>query len=163
MWLLVSNQAGSVDPLPSEGFLLAQSEIAAETIEAYRKTNYHFGYGTDLITLRIDTRSEALSQLYTSSGYTCGAFITAYNPCGQTQSPEANEAAHARLREELNTLSPIIIEGAGADPTGDWLEEKSFFALGINLETAKSIGIFHKQDAIIWVGADAVPKLILLR
>ncbi len=143
--------------------MLAQSKIAAETIEAYLKTNYSFGYGADPITLCIDTRSEPLLQLYTSSGYTCGAFITAYNPCGQAQSPEANEAAHARLREKLNTLSPKVIEGAGADPSGKWPKEKSFFALGINLETAKSLGICYKQNAIVWVGADAVPELILLR
>lgn len=140
-----------------------QSKIAAEKIEAYLKTDYYFGQGTDLITLRINTRSEALSQLYTLSGYACGAFITAYNPFGQAQSPEANEAAHARLREKLNTLSPRVIEGAGADPSRNWPEEKSFFALGIDLETAKSLGICYKQDTIVWAGADAVPKLILLR
>ncbi len=142
---------------------MTQSEIAAEKIEAYLKTNYRFGFGTDLITLRIDTRSEALSQLYTSSGYACGVFITAYNPCGQAQSPEANEAAHASLSEKLNTLSPKVIEGAGADSTGQWPEEKSFFAVGVDLETAKNLGIFYKQDAIVWVGAGAVPELILLR
>jgi hypothetical protein len=163
MWLLVSNQAGSVDPPPSEVFLLAQSAIPAEKIEAYRKTDYRFGHGTDLITLRINTRSEALSQLYISSGYTCGAFITAYNPCGQAKNIETNETAHAQLREKLHTLSPIIIEGAGTDPTGDWPEEKSFLALGIDLETAKSLGICYEQDAIVWVGTDAVPQLILLR
>lgn len=143
--------------------MLTQSKIAAETIEAYLKTDYRFGHGTDLITLHINTRSEALLQLYTSSGYTCGAFITAYNPCGQTQSDETNKAAHARLREKLNTLSPRVIEGAGADPSRNWPEEKSFFALGIDLETAKSLGICYQQNAIVWAGADAVPKLILLR
>lgn len=163
MWLLVSNQAGSVDPPPLEVFLLAQTAIPAETIEAYLKTDYRFGHGTDLITLHINTRSEALSQLYTSSGYTCGAFVTAYNPCGQAQSLETNEAAHARLREKLNTLSPRVIEGAGADPSRNWPEEKSFFALGVDLETAKNLGICYQQNVIVWTGADAVPKLILLR
>jgi len=42
-------------------------------------------------------------------------------------------------------------------------EEKSFFALGVDLETAKNLGICYQQNAIVWAGADAVPKLILLR
>lgn len=45
----------------------------------------------------------------------------------------------------------------------DWPTERSYFALGLALEPAKEIGIQFGQDAIVWVGADAVPQLILLR
>lgn len=147
-----------------EGFLLAHSEIPAEKIKAYRDTDYRLGQGIDLITLRIDTHAEALSRLYASSGCACGVFITAYNPLGKDQSLKANEAAHACLSEELKALAPgRVIEGAGADPTGDWPEEKSFFALGVDLDAARDLGIRYKQNAIVWAGEDAVPKLMLLR
>jgi len=51
---LTGNQAGSVNPPQTEGFLLAQTEISAEKIAAYRATDYRFGEGLDAITLRID-------------------------------------------------------------------------------------------------------------
>ncbi len=143
---------------------MAQSEISADLIAAYRATHYRVGQGADAFTLRIDTYAGALSRLYASSGCTCGVFITAYNPFGKDQkSPESNESAHTRLREELKVLPPgRVIEGAGADPSGTRSEE-SFFALGLDLDAARDLGTRYKQDAIVWVGEDAVPRLILLR
>ena len=79
------------------------------------------------------------------------------------QGIEANEAAHECLGTDLRALSARVIEGAGADPSGAWPEEKSFFALGVDLDGARNLGNRYMQDAIVWVGADAVPKLILLR
>ena len=142
---------------------MAQSEIPAEKIEAYRKTDYRFGEAPDAVILRVDLRSEELARLYSSSGFTCGAFVTAYNPYGTAQGIEANEAAHECLGTDLRALSARVIEGAGADPSGAWPEEKSFFALGVDLDGARNLGNRYMQDAIVWVGADAVPKLILLR
>ncbi len=142
---------------------MAHSEIPAEKIAAYLGADYRLGRGAAFIALRIDTRSEALLRLYAASGRGCGVFITAYNPMGEPQSPAANEAAHARLAAELKALQIEAIEGAGADPGGAWPEEKSFFALGVDLEAARGLGIRHRQNAIVWAGEDAIPKLILLR
>jgi Protein of unknown function (DUF3293) len=143
--------------------LLAQSEIPTDKIKAYRDTQYRVACDGDPFTLMIDIRSEALSRLYVTTGQTCGVFITAFNPFGQAQSDEANEAAHGRLGEYLNVLTPYVIEGVGADPTGAWPEEKSFLALGINLVTAQLLGLRVRQDAVVWVGEDAIPQLIQLR
>jgi hypothetical protein len=163
MWLLASNEAGSVDPPDTEGFVLAHSGVPPEKIEAYLETEYRFGEGIDVVTLRIDRRSEELARLYASSGAACGVFVTAYNPFGQARDIDTNEAAHMRLATDLRAMSARVTEGAGADPSGAWPEEKSFFALGVDLEAARQLGIRYRQDAIVWVGADAVPKLILLR
>ena len=163
MWLLASNQAGSVDPPDTEGFLLAHTEIPTEKIEAYLKTEYRFGEGLDAVTLCIDRRSEDLARLYASSGTACGVFVTAFNPFGRVQSIEDNEAAHEHLGTDLRALSARVIEGAGTDSSGAWPEEKSFFALGVDLDAARNLGTRYRQDAIVWVGADAVPILILLR
>ena len=143
--------------------MLAHSEVPAEKIEDYRKTDYRFGEGLGVVTLRIDHRSDELARLYASSGAACGVFVTAYNPFGQVQDIEANEDAHARLGADLRALSIPVIEGAGAHPSGAWPEERSFFALGVDLEAARNLGIRYRQDAIVWVGADAVPRLIMLR
>jgi len=142
---------------------LRQSDIPPEKIAAYRNTGYRFGRGADLVSLRIDTRSEALARLYASSGHRCGVFITACNPLGELQSREENEAAQARLAAELHALAIPAIEGEGVDPAGAWPAEKSFFALGVALDAARDLGLRHRQNAVVWAGEDAIPKLILLR
>ena len=97
MWLLVSKQAGSVDPPFTEGFCLAHSEISDDKIEAYLKTDYRFGEGSKIVTLHIDQRSNELAQLFARSGFACGVFITAFNPFAHIQGTKNNEAAHERL------------------------------------------------------------------
>jgi len=146
--------------IPSD---FSQTQIPAEKIQAYLKTDYRFRDGLDTVTLHIDRRSVELARVYASSGIACGVFITAHNPWGQSQSDGANDAANESLAAELAAASTKVFEGAGADPSGVWPAEKSFFAIGIDLDAARSLGARYKQDAIVWVGADAVPKLILLR
>lgn len=158
----MSNQAGSVGLPLTEGFLLAQSEISADLIAAYRATHYRVGQGADAFTLRVDGCSEALSRLFTASGHQSAIFITAYNPFSQTQSDEANLDAHEKLRYILSSQASPVIESVGADPSGAWPEEKSFLALGVNLEASKILGTQFGQNAIVWAGEDAVPRLILL-
>ena len=141
---------------------MAQSEISVDHINAYRATDYRVGLGRDAFVLRIDTRSEPLLDLYASSGYRCAVFITAYNPFSQTQSADANDAENARLRTELLRQTNYAIEGAGTDRSGAWPEEQSFLALGLGLETSKTLGMQFGQNAIVWAEDDAIPRLILL-
>ncbi len=152
----VEKLAGVLSPL-------GETKVLADKQEAYRKTLYGFGQGPDAIALRIDVRSDALARLYQSSGHDCGIFITAYNPFGNAQSHEANDAAHALLGAELNVFAGKSIEGSGAASSGEWPEERSFFGLGVDLERAKELGVRFQQDAIVWAGRDAVPRLVLLR
>jgi Protein of unknown function (DUF3293) len=163
MWLFGATKRQASPLRLVEGFLLTQSEIPTDKIKAYRDTQYRVAGDGDPFTLMIDTRSEALSTLYSTTGQTCGVFITAFNPFGQAQSDEANETTHGRLGNYLRALTPHVIEGSGADPTGAWPEEKSFLALGINLVTARPLGLRFRQDAVAWVGEDAIPRLIVLR
>lgn len=82
------------------------------------------------------------------------------------QSREANHAVCARLRDELIRLATHleqIVEGEGRDPSEAWAGEKSFLALGLDLETSQVLGRKFGQNAIVWAGADAIPRLILLR
>ena len=49
------------------------------------------------------------------------------------------------LAKELKALELPVIEGAGADPTGDWPEEKSVFVLGVDLDAAEALGRRYQQ------------------
>jgi hypothetical protein len=139
------------------------TQIHPDKIRAYIATDYRLSHTDHDIILTIGRRSERLSVLFASGGVDCGAFITAYNPRGTTQSDEANDKAHAQLAGEIERLGLASIEGSGSEEGTDWLAEYSYFALGLALEPAKAIGTQFDQDAIVWVGADCVPQLILLR
>ena len=66
--------------------MLVHTHIPPGTLVAYRATDDRVGHGRDRITVRLETRSDALARRYVSSGY------TANNPLGQAHSLEANEA-----------------------------------------------------------------------
>jgi hypothetical protein len=50
----------------------------------------------------------------------------------------------------------------GHDTNSDW-REASVLALDVSLELGSQYGTIYGQNAIVWAGADAVPKLVLLR
>ena len=143
------------------------TQIHPEKVRAFLATSYRIGHTAQDIVLTIGQRSDRLAALFASSDVDCGAFLTAYNPRGTQQSDAANELAHAELAAQLHGLGQGLdlqaIEGSGSEEGTDWPAEKSYFALGLDLETSKAIGTHFDQDAIVWVGADAVPQLILLR
>lgn len=139
------------------------STISADLIASYCAADYRAESGAAAISLRIDQYSEALAQLLAASGRQCAVFITACNPGSQPQSLAANQAAHARLRDELSRHTGQIIQGTSSDPSGIWPPEQSLLALGVDLATAKMLGRQFGQNAVVWAGADAIPRLILLR
>lgn len=142
---------------------MTQTEIPLEKIRAYEATDYRAGGGADALVLRIGQHSPKLGLRYKDTGADCALFITAFNPFGQKQDDAANEAAHARLGEQLRAASDHVIEGDGADPAGNWPPERSYLAIGIDADTARELGRHFQQDAVVWIGKDAVPKLLLLR
>jgi hypothetical protein len=139
------------------------TQIHSDKIRAFLATDYRLGHTEHDIILNIGVRSERLASLFTSSGVVGGAFLTAYNPRGAIQSDEANKRGHAELAAMLNDQGIRGLEGSGEGKRSKWPAEKSYFALGLQLDAAKQIGRHFDQDAIVWVGADAVPQLILLR
>jgi hypothetical protein len=56
-----------------------------------------------------------------------------------------------------------VIAGIGTNPSGTWLGEAGYLALGLDLASSRHIGEKFLQNAIIWADEDAVPRLILLR
>ena len=143
--------------------MTAATQIHPDKIRAYLATDYRIGHTSQDIVLTIGQRSERLAALFDAKGVDCGAFLTAYNPQSTIQPDAINDRAHAELAAKLQALGLQTIEGSGSEEGADWPSEKSYFALGLALEPAKEIGTHFDQDAIVCVGADAVPQLILLR
>ena len=139
------------------------TQIRPDKVRAYLATDYRLGHTAQDIVLTIGKRSDRLAALFAAKGVNCGAFLTAYNPRSTIQPDEVNDRAHAQLAAKLQELGLQAIEGSGSEEGTDWPAEKSYFALGLALEPAKAMGTHFDQDAIVWVGSDAVPQLILLR
>jgi hypothetical protein len=148
---------------PSDAATGAASNVASEKLIAYLATEYCLGYNPEEVVLKIGKHSASLAELFTEHRVTCGAFITAYNPEGTQQSAEANAQDHAALLQRVVEFGHSFIEGVGAGTTGEWPLERSVFAYGMDKASACAVGRQFHQDAIVWVGADAVPQLVLLR
>ncbi|WP_244907689.1 DUF3293 domain-containing protein [Nitrosomonas aestuarii] len=89
--------------------------------------------------------------------------VSAYNPFSQIQSHERNLTAHAALLEILRRDAVSIIESKNIDPSGIWTDEKSICIFGMSIDTARALGRQFSQNAIVWTGCDAVPRIVLLR
>ena len=139
------------------------TQIHPDKVRAYLATGYRLGHAAQDIVLTIGRRSERLAAMFATKGVNCGAFLTAYNPQGSAQPDAANDQGTAELGDKLHALGLQVVEGSGSEVGSDWPAEKSYFALGLALEPAKAMGTHFGQDAIVWVGPDAKPQLILLR
>ena len=139
------------------------TQIQPDKVRAYLATDYRLGHAAQDIVLTIGKRSDRLAALFAAKGVNCGAFLTAYNPRGTLQTEAANHLAHAQLATQLEQLGHAVIEGSGSEEGTDWAAEESYFALGMALEPAKAMGTHFDQGAIVWVGPDAEPQLVLLR
>lgn len=142
---------------------MSETLIHPEKIRAYLATDYRLGHTDQDIVLSVGKHSARVAELFVASGVDCGAFLTAYNPRGAQQSDHENDLAHAQLAAKLADRSLQTIEGSGSEEGTDWPSERSYFALGLALEEARTFGLHFDQDAIVWVSSDAVPQLILLR
>ena len=141
---------------------MTASVIPEETIAAYTATSYRVNQ-REPFALKIGEASAPLRKLYEEYNCSSAAFITACNPYNMAVSADENAAAQSRLEDKLIAASIPFFAGIGEDPSGQWSGETSVLALGLNLDTAKSFGVEFLQNAIVWAGNDAIPKLILLR
>jgi hypothetical protein len=138
------------------------SAIDAETLRAYRETHYRV-LGDAPMTLRIDQPSAALAALHQALGVDCSAFITAANPFSRHCDDDANARRQQTLARDIAGMGLRAMEAAGEHPSNGWPAEPSFLVPGLSRANARALGEKYQQNALVWCGADAVPRLVLLR
>ncbi len=156
-----ATKRASVDP-PVNGGFFVQSELDASLVTAYRETEYRV-MADRPFALRIDEPCAELLALYKASKLACAAFLSACNPFSKAVSHAENTERQAELISELRRRSLMCLEGFGEHPSGNWPGEASCLVLGLSLEAAKSLGQRYEQNAIVWCGADSIPRLVLLK
>lgn len=142
--------------------MFSESEVSPQSVLAYRETQY--GVLTPQpYALLIDAVCAPLLERYASTGRNCCAYVTAFNPFSEQVSDQQNAEGQLSLKTELDGRGLQYLEGIGQHPSNQWPGEPSVLILGIDLEASKVLGSKYQQNAIVWAGPDAVPKLILLR
>lgn len=142
--------------------MFPDSAVDPGLVHAYRETHYRVN-GPRPFTLRVDESSADLIDAYAQFGAHCSAFVSACNPFGQAIGDARNAHRHADLAKALTRRGLPHLAGIGQHPTNLWPGEPSYLVFGLDLEAATILGRQLEQNAILWSGADAVPRLLLLR
>ncbi|MEE4382794.1 MAG: DUF3293 domain-containing protein [Pseudomonadales bacterium] len=129
--------------------------------DAYRGTSYEVLTDPPIV-LRVDEQNAALAELHRAHRCRSSAFLTAWNPLSQEPTPAENAERQALLRASVEEKGFKMIDGVGASTTDDWPPEESLLVLGIDRDTAATLGVQFEQNAIVWAGEDAVPRLLIL-
>ncbi len=140
--------------------LVSPAAIDPRTIRAYRETEYRV-FEEPPFSLHVDRFSAPLRRAQHRRNVGCSAFVTAWNPFSRILDPAANAARQRRLAEELGRARLAFVPGIGLHPTEPWPGEESFLVYGLDLDTARAMGSRLEQNAILWSGDDAIPRLIL--
>jgi hypothetical protein len=131
-------------------------------LRKYEQTQYRvLAEGAEFL-LPLGRPCAGLADLYRRHGAATAAFITAFTPYSQPVPEAQNVSANARLRDDLTAAGARLFDAVGSDPAGSW-KEPSFLALGLSREEAEALGRAHRQNAIVFADADAIPELLLLR
>lgn len=138
------------------------SEVSQKIIEAYANTNFRVDAHIPFV-LKVGIQNKSLLELYAQEKCDCAAYITAFNPYSEERTEKDNLDAQESLLRQLSLSTFKIIEGSGQDPHGKWPSEPSALVLGMSKEEGMEVGNKYKQNAIVWMGADAIPELIMLR
>jgi hypothetical protein len=138
------------------------TKISTAVIEAYKTACFRVLIEDGFI-LRLEEVNHQLVSLFDKNQVESATFITAYNPFSQPTTEHENIATQAEMQAEITSLNLSSYPGQGEDPTGQWPGEVSTLVMGMGLEEAMVLGVKYQQNAIIWIGRDAKPQLILLR
>lgn len=139
--------------------MTAATSLPIELVEAYRETSYEVDWPNGTYNpLRVGACAD---RLMASSGIGW-AFITAWNPMGQSCSEEQNKSRHQALIDKIQGSGRKWLSGRGRGASGDWPAEESVLVYNIGEEEASDLGRYFAQNAVLWIGPDLVVRLKLL-
>lgn len=139
------------------------SKIPPELIAAYEATHYVVEAPDGPFTLIIGEAQPRLQAIYRAHDAQSAAFLTAWNPFSERATASDNRAWQAELEQRAEALAIDQIRSRGIGSSDDWEPEDSTLIIGISLSDATALGRAFRQNAFVWCGEDAVPRLILLR
>lgn len=145
-----------------DAVLMPKQPIDQCLLDAYQTTAYRVLSDVPCV-LRIDHFSPQLMDLYAHYRVDSAVFITAWNPFSTPLSDAENTARQARLLMTIHAAGYHYLPGFGEPAEGSqWAAEASVLVLGVSQGEACAWGRSFEQNAIVWAGADAIPRLHIL-
>lgn len=135
------------------------TNIDEKLLKAYADALYRIESELDF---KVGTYSAGLRALHDAHGARHSHFITAFNPRSQRLTDAQNAARHAELGRRLDELGAKRLAAAGLDPQGGWPLEPGYLVFDLSPETALELGRAYGQNALVGIGPDAIPRLILI-
>lgn len=129
---------------------------------AFARTLYRVHSPAGSFVLRIGRRSPALAQWPRTLNPHGNVLVTAWNPNGRRRDLAANCAAARRLRKRLRAWQLASWSSLAVDPLGKWPDEPGELIFGVPEALALELGRALDQRAVVFVGSDAVPRLLWL-
>lgn len=157
-----SSSPDPVPPLTARWLALGESLVPTTLVASYRETVFE-ALGAEPCAMHIDVQCVVLARWHERHGVNCSAFVSACNPGSEVFTAAQNAGRHRALGDQLRRAGFRIVEGVGRHPSNGWPPEPSWLVLGITLADACDLGRQCDQNAIVWAGADAIPRLVLLR
>lgn len=143
------------------GIRQPSSGIADALAAAYRRARYRIDTDPPFA-LQVDRYSPELAALLAAQGLDCAAWLTACNPHSRPLDTAENATRQAALAATLTARGHLVLNGSGEDPDGIWPAEAGVLVPGLEHDEAVALGRAWQQNAVLWSGQDAVPRLVWL-
>lgn len=140
---------------------MVDTTLAKPLLQAYYATHYCL-HGCQWY-LQLGQKQPALAPYYQRHAVQCAAYLSACNPLGELLPDHLNQRRMEQLRQALQRAGWAFLNGKGHDPDGNWPGEDSVLVWGMSEVTARAWGQQWNQNAVVFIGADQVPQLVLLR
>ena len=131
---------------------------------AYLQTDYWcagIGSNPDFV-LNINLLQPEMKVVYEVFATNCAAFLTAWNPYSRMLGELENTERQNQMIKRLESLGYSCLAAEGHPRNGDWKPESSILVPGLSEADACRIGKEFEQNAIVWVGQDCIPRLLVL-
>ena len=131
-----------------------------QLVQAYMNAEYRVL--KPQITIKIGQINAQLNELLMDNNAFYYAFITAENPFSNSFSDAENKDLMVQLKNDLQNLNLIYLDGIGIDPNGNWPGENSYLILDLHPSKATELGRKYQQNGIVIgaLGEEAKLKLI---
>ncbi|NDU86858.1 MAG: DUF3293 domain-containing protein [Ferrovum sp.] len=140
------------------------SSISNELLTIYQGSDYRvIDEGGGEFVMHIDVPCPELKALMVRQEAATALFISAWNPASVLRSDADNQAAQYQLEAQLKAQGNQVFYGIGEDPQGDCPGEPCLLALNWSRSDALALARHYGQNAILWMEADGVPRLLLSR
>ena len=127
---------------------------------AYLNTDYYIDASDAPFKLNIGHYSSELYQLHQKFSVNTSLYITAWNPLSEQLTNRENNAKQKILVSEITGLGFDMITGRGIAQSGDWPPDESIVVLGCDESTAITLSQKYHQNAVVFSGQNAIPRLI---